>query len=187
MTSNTQKTLKNVGVAALMTLVGFAAIVTFAPQANAHNCSGTWESDCGGCSSGTHSHSWTLLVPGGCSSWCSDPSACDPGTGSGFGVTMKKLGSVTLNQLAACNENSSFNYYDGGWFAVNNQAGRNYKLSSTPALTSSVSFYQLGSTGTCTKLQSDGFRVPQGTNYILLSADSGEGTAQLLTMPSGTQ
>lgn len=48
----------------MVSLMAIAAAPT-----DAHTCSGTWDYNCGSCTSGTHTHYWTLPVPGGCTSY----------------------------------------------------------------------------------------------------------------------
>lgn len=164
-------------LAAAFVALAFASVMTVSPAA-AHYCRGDVKSDCGGCSSGNHDHAWSNPY-GSCYSSCLDPLGltCQPGTPTTVTVYVKKLVSgVTINGLAACDGESQFNYYDGAWINVANQQGRSYSTKSTSGLNSAVSFYQLSGTS-CIKLQPRNNLVPAGTNYILLEAVSGEGTA----------
>lgn len=176
-------------MAALLTMAAFGALAAslLAAPAGAHPCSGTFRADCGGCSSGVHSHSWFLPVPGGCTSYCSDPNGCDPGTATKLTASLRNLsgdvsdGPGLSRQLSPCDPDGTFNYVDGGWFAVAHQGGRSYSTFTTGTLVASASFYSASGSGCDLLTVTTPGKVPDGTDYVLLDAGRGEGTATFLS------
>jgi hypothetical protein len=175
------KALMIASMFAMTALTGLATLTTFAAPVAAHDCYSMLPGGCGECVSGTHTHDWA----GGryCNSSCPSSGSCDPGTGQPitYSVHIKKLANYSLaRNLAACNAASSVNYTDGGWISFAGESGRTYQTSSSSGLQSGASFYRL-SGGNCVQLDSNGYQVPQGTNYVLLEAIAGEGDATIVT------
>jgi hypothetical protein len=126
-------------IAAMMLLTGMASLVAVSGPASAHSCSGTTEADCGGCSTGDHSHSWSQPTSGSCSSSCyvTNPLCyLDGGLGTYPGIHIRRLGDL-------CDGNSRLNYMDGTAYNLDGFGGRSLTMSTagSSAFRANLAYY----------------------------------------------